>query len=140
MKNYKLLLAGLALLLLAIFIALLTWLWMNDRKEIDPLPIMANKSDTTAPQNDEDVSPAAKSTLHIRATGNLQVPIDDIIVSFESRYPNIQVLADYVSSNTLLNVSTTEIENGDASSVFDTDLIIANGSLSKERLAHCRLN
>lgn len=134
MKDYKLLLAGLTLLLLAIFIALLTWLWINNRKEIDPLPIMTNESDAATPKNDQDVTSTASSALSIRVADNLQVPIDDVIVSFESRYPHTQVLANYVSSNNLLNVSTNENSN-DFSSVFDTDIIIANDSLSKERLA-----
>ena len=47
MRDYKLLLAGLILLLLIIFIAIFTWLWTSNRKNMDPLPIMANNNDTS---------------------------------------------------------------------------------------------
>ena len=99
MKDYKLLLAGLTLLLLAIFVALITWLWTHNRKNIDPLPIMANDNDSETVDTDDTTKPTPNRILHVRAAENLQVPLDDIIVSFESRYPHIQVLTSYVSSN-----------------------------------------
>ena len=136
MKDYKLLLAGLILLLLAIFIALIAWLWTHNRKSIDPLPIMASDNKSAAAKGDETSKTVPDSVLYVRAAESLQVPLDDIIVSFESRYPHIQVLASYVPPNTLLALSNNNIvANNDSDAAFNTDIIIANDRLSAERLA-----
>ena len=139
MRDYKLLLAGLILLLLIIFIAIFTWLWTSNRKNMDPLPIMANNNDTSSADNDENT--IAKSTLHIQAEDGLQAPLDAVIASFQARYPNMQILKNYVSSAALLTLSDNNFADSHrtdderASFLIDTDLIIANGKLSKERLA-----
>ncbi|MDN5619748.1 MAG: hypothetical protein L0G63_04560 [Psychrobacter sp.] len=136
MKDYKLLLAGLILLLLAIFIALIAWLWTHNRKSIDPLPIMASENESAAAKGDKTAKTVPDSILYVRAAKSLQVPLDDIIVSFESRYPHIQVLASYVPPNTLLTLSNKDIAvNNDSDAAFNTDIIIANDRLSTERLA-----
>lgn len=136
MKDYKLLLAGLILLLLAIFIALIAWLWTHNRKSIDPLPIMASENESAAAKGDETAKTVPDSVLYVRAAESLQVPLDDIIVSFESRYPHIQVLASYVPPNTLLTLSNKDINaNNDSDAAFNTDVIIANDRLSADRLA-----
>ena len=136
MKDYKLLLAGLILLLLAIFIALIAWLWTHNRKSIDPLPIMAGENESAAAKGDETAKTVPDSILYVRAAKSLQVPLDDIIVSFESRYPHIQVLASYVPPNALLTLSNNDIAvNNDSDAAFNTDVIIANDRLSAERLA-----
>lgn len=134
MRDYKLLLAGLILLLLIIFIAIFTWLWTNNRKNIDPLPIMGNAKEPSATTQDE-VNTLTDSTLYIKADENLQVPLDNIIVSFESRYPHVQVLANYVPTSDLLTLSdTNSSHNQRAELVSDIDMIIANDSLSGDRL------
>ncbi|OAP71546.1 MULTISPECIES: hypothetical protein [Psychrobacter] len=139
MRDYKLLLAGLILLLLIIFIAIFTWLWTSNRKNMDPLPIMANNNDTSSADNDENT--IAKSTLQIQAEDGLQAPLDAVIASFQARYPNMQILTNYVSSAALLTLSDNDFADSHrtdderASFLIDTDLIIANGKLSKERLA-----
>ncbi|MGP5201842.1 hypothetical protein ACTXKB_03640 [Psychrobacter aquimaris] len=134
MKDYKLLLAGLILLLLVIFIAIFTWLWSSNRKNIDPLPIMANANEPSATTQDE-VNTITDSTLYIKAEENLQAPLDDIIVSFESRYPHMQVLASYVPANDLLTLSdNNSSHNKRTELVTNVDMIIANDSLSADRL------
>ena len=139
MRDYKLLLAGLILLLLIIFIAIFTWLWTSNRKNMDPLPIMANNNDTSSADNDENT--IAKSTLHIQAEDGLQAPLDAVIASFQARYPNMQILTNYVSSAPLLTLSDNDFSDSHrtdderASFLINTDLIIANGKLSQERLA-----
>ena len=139
MRDYKLLLAGLLLLLLIIFIAIFTWLWTSNRKNMDPLPIMANNNDTSSADNDENT--IANSTLHIQAEDGLQAPLDAVIASFQAHYPNMQILTNYVPSAALLTLSDNDFADSHrtdderASFLIDTDLIIANGKLSKERLA-----
>ena len=139
MKDYKLLLAGLILLLLIIFIAIFTWLWTSNRKNMDPLPILANNNDSSTADNDENA--IAKSTLHIQAEGKLEAPLDAVIASFQSRYPHVQIATNYVSSAAILTLSDSDFSDSNrtdderASYVINTDLIIANGKLSKERLS-----
>ena len=135
MKDYKLLLAGLILLLLIIFIAIFTWLWTSNRKNMDPLPIMSNESGSTA-SAEEDGETVAKSTLHIQAEEKLQAPLDAVISSFQSRYPNVEIMTSYVASTALLTLSDNKATDDDLSTfIVDTDIIIANDSLSAERLA-----
>ena len=140
MRDYKLLLAGLILLLLIIFIAIFTWLWTSNRKNMDPLPIMANDNDaSTATADDENA--IAKSTLHIQAEDRIQVPLDADITTFQSRYPHVQIVTNYVTSAALLTLSDSEFADSHrtdderASYVVNTDIIIANSKLSKERLS-----
>lgn len=143
MKDYKLLLAGLILLLLIIFIAIFTWLWTSNRKNMDPLPIMAidNDSSSSTAALDDDENAIAKSTLHIQAEEKLQAPLNDVINSFQSRYPHVNIETNYTSSTALLSLSDSNFsdshrtDNERASYVINTDLIIANSKLSKERLS-----
>lgn len=137
MKDYKLLLAGLILLLLTIFIAVFIWLWTSNRKNTDPLPIMASESEADPSTKGDESREIADSVLYIRAEEKLQIPLDDIIVSFESRYPHVQVLASYVPSNDLLTVPSSGSTKDNLSDfVFDTDMIITNDdSLSTERVS-----
>ena len=134
MREYKLLLAGLILLLLIIFIAIFTWLWSSNRKNIDPLPIMANANEPSAATQDE-VNTLTDSTLYIKAEEDLQAPLDDIIVSFESRYPHVQVVPSYVPASDLLTLSNANPSHDKRSELgADIDIIIANDSLSADRL------
>lgn len=137
MKDYKLLLAGQILLLLTIFIAVFIWLWTSNRKNTDPLPIMASESEADPSTKGDESREIADSVLYIRAEEKLQIPLDDIIVSFESRYPHVQVLASYVPSNDLLTVPSNGSTKDKLSDfVFDTDMIITNDdSLSTERVS-----
>ena len=137
MKDYKLLLAGLILLLLTIFIAVFIWLWTSNRKNTDPLPIMASESEADSSMKGDKSREIADSVLYIRAEEKLQIPLDDIIVSFESRYPHVQVLASYVPSHDLLTVPSSGSTKDKLSDfVFDTDMIITNDdSLSTERVS-----
>ena len=134
MKDYKLLLAGLILLLLVIFIAIFTWLWTSNRKNMDPLPIMSNESGSSTAEEDENS--ITKSSLHIQAEEKLQEPLDDVIASFQSRYPNVEILTNYVASTALLTLSDSKlIDNERSSFIVDIDMIIATNNLSAERLA-----
>lgn len=130
MKDYKLLLAGLILLLLIVVIAVLTWLWMHNRKNIDPLPIMANENEPTSIAEEENEETATHSVLHIQAEESLKDPLDDIVAGYKSRYPHVQVLTNYVTDGDLLALSS----DSQAYSPH-TDMIIANDRLSSERLA-----
>ncbi|PKH82084.1 hypothetical protein [Psychrobacter sp. 4Bb] len=137
MKDYKLLLAGLILLLLTIFIAVFIWLWTSNQKNTDPLPIMASESEADPSTKGDESREIADIVLYIRAEEKLQIPLDDIIVSFESRYPHVQVLASYVPSHDLLTVPSNGSTKDKLSDfVFDTDMIITNDdSLSTERVS-----
>ena len=143
MKDYKLLLAGLILLILAIFIGIFAWLWSSNRKNIDPLPIMASTNEDTSTDDDNS---ATTRTLYVQAEDRLQVPLDDVIVRFESRYPKLQVLARYVETDELLDLPDLSDSNnptafGNSASnesskfIVNTDIILANDKITKDRLA-----
>lgn len=130
MKDYKLLLAGLFLLLLVVLIGVLSWLWLHNRKNIDPLPILSREESQSIAESLEEESDEVKNnteanTLYIQAQQPLQVPLDDIIVSFEARYPHVQVLTNYVPAAELLT-----LDNSNA-----TDLVIADAKLSDSLLS-----
>lgn len=144
MKDYKLLLMGLVLLLLIILIGVLSWMWLHNRKNINPLPIMADpdsSSEATGASGDKETM--AANVLYIQAEEQLQVPLDNVIVRFEARYPNVQVLAHYVTTSALLtlpdartDVTKTKAKpQDDAPFVTTIDLLIADGTLSQSRLA-----
>ena len=134
MRDHKLLLAGLILLLVVVFIGIFTWLWTSNLKNADPLPIMSNDSVSTSPEEDDDA--VAKSTLHIQAEDSLKVPLDEVIVRFQSRYPNVDIMTSYVASTALLTIVDDKAADNESSTfIVDTDIIIADDSFSAERLA-----
>lgn len=101
---------------------------------MDPLPIMSNESGSSSAE--EDKNSITKSSLHIQAEEKLQEPLDDVIASFQSRYPNVEILTNYVASTALLTLSDSKlIDNERSSFIVDIDMIIANNNLSAERLA-----
>lgn len=140
MKNYKILLAGLALLLVIIFIGVFVWLLNNNLKNTNPLPIVA-EGDQPLPNGDENSSDTiANNILYLQAENEIQVPLDDVIVRFESRYPRIQVLAKYVPKKTLLNLPKTSISDKNPSPfLLNVDIIIANDTLTQNQLAPLQL-
>lgn len=140
MKDYKLLLAGLILLLLVIIIGIFAWLWSSNRKNMDPLPIMVSTNGETSTVNEDDPETVNTAILYVQAEDKLQSPLDDVIARFESRYPTVQIFTLYVNANKLLtlpNTSTSDDNGVNKSSelIFNTDIIMANDKISKERLA-----
>ena len=135
MKDYKLLLVGLLLLLLMILIAVFTWLWSSNRKNMDPLPILASESEPMAGDTEQNADTSADRTLYLQIEDSLQIPLDHVIASFESRYPNVQVFTNYVPSTALLTLPNDN-HNGNESApvVAHADIIIADNVLSSERL------
>lgn len=135
MKDYKLLIAGLILLLI-LCIALFTWLWVNNRKNTNPLPIMASENEPKVIAEDDSETPTSDSMLHIQAEKSLQEALNEVIVRFESRYPSIKVEANYVPSRTLLTLSDDAFSNEvNSDFIVSTDMIISNSSLPKKQLA-----
>lgn len=126
MKDYKLLLSGLILLFLFIIAGIFAWLWYNNSKNIDPLPIPTHES---VPENTEEDSDEVKNnidanSLYIQAQQNLQVPLDDVIASFEARYSHVQVLTNYVPATDLLILDNTNA----------TDMVISDDQFSNSLL------
>ncbi|MGP4953039.1 hypothetical protein ACTXGO_12805, partial [Psychrobacter sp. T6-1] len=76
MKDYKRVLIAIALLLLLVIIGLLSWLWLSNRKNMDPLPVMVSDSAmisaTTNEQEDPDSgNEVATTVLYIQAENRL---------------------------------------------------------------------
>ena len=145
MKDYKLLLAGLLLLLLIILIAVFTWLWSSNRKNMDPLPILASESESMVGATDEEADANANNILYLQIEDSLQIPLDDVITSFESRYPHVQVFTNYVASRAILtladvNHSDSKGDNESIPIIPNTDIIIADDALPTERLRRLQTN
>ena len=135
MKDYKLLIAGLILLLILCTV-LFTWLLVNNRKNTNPLPIMAGENEPKMIAEDDNEISASDNSLSIQAEKSLQEALDDVIVHFESRYPSIKVEASYVPSRTLLTLpDDTSSNTKDSDFIVSTDMIISNSSLPKKQLA-----
>ncbi|WP_367111938.1 hypothetical protein [uncultured Psychrobacter sp.] len=148
MKDFKLIFAGLILLLI-VFIGIFLWLWHNNSKTLNPLPIMSNKNvdtGTAVGANEEDEGDSAVNILNIRAEETLQLALDDIIVKFESRYPRVQILTRYVPANLLLTLpdddnptNSVSVNNKSANDnlppATNIDIIIADNDLSQNQLA-----
>ncbi len=136
MKDYKLLLAMLILLILIVFIGIFAWLWGNNRKNMDPLPITSNKNSEETVDNEEDTDKVATDVLYLQAEDNLKNPLDDVIGRFEARHSNVQVIAHYVPTHLLLTLPDTSVPNSQPSKyTINTDIIMANDRLSQERLS-----
>ncbi len=140
MKDYKIILAGLILLLLIIVIAIFAWLWSNNQKHMDPLPIMVSAHNDTSTVNEGDSDTINTTVLYVQAEDELQVTLDNIIARFETRYPKIQVFTRYVDANKLLTLPNTDTSdddgvNKDSPLIFNTDIIMADSTISKDRLA-----
>ncbi len=140
MKDYKLLLAGLILLILVILIGVFAWLWSSNRKNMDPLPITVSTNSETSTVNEDDPETVNTAILYVQAEDKLQVPLDDIIVRFESRYPKVQIFTLYVNTDKLLTLPNTSAAdhngvNKSSGLIFNTDIIMSNDKISKERLA-----
>ncbi len=130
MKNYKLLSAALVLIFLMVILGVFSWLWFNNSKNIDPLPILSSEDAKLVQEKAEEDSDNTKDNkedniLYIQAQQPLQVPLDDVIVNFEARYPHIQVLTNYVPAASLLTLDNTNA----------TDLVIADDKLSDSLLS-----
>lgn len=131
------LLAGLILLLLVIFLGVFTWLWTSNSKNTNPLPIMSDDSLLLATDNEESDDAVANSVLHLQAADVLQIPLDNVIVRFESRYPKVQILARYVPVNSLLTLPDTIVSADQPSPlVVNTDMIIADSKLTQNQLTN----
>lgn len=133
MKDYKLILIGLLILLLIVVIGIFTWLWHHNRKNNNPLPIAASQNEQAADTNQINSDSAI---LHVQAEESLQVALDDIIANFESRYPNVQLLVDYVAPSALF--SLPDARTSDQKNLgfrVNIDVIIADRQISQSQLS-----
>ncbi len=135
MKDFKRLLLGLIIFLLVILFGVLTWLFINNTKNANPLPILASDSVDTSLDTQADVE-IASDTLYVQAQDSIQVPLDNVIVRFEARYPRVQVLTHYVPIEALLTLpNSSELDHQNTAFIFNTDIMIANSKISQSQLA-----
>ena len=139
MKDYKLILVGLLILLLIVVIGIFTWLWQSNRKIAHPLPIAVSQNEPSATDsNDGDSAPV--SILHVQAEKSMQVPLDEVITKFEQRYPNVQLLVRYVPTSSLfllpdISANTNAPKQQTSDLIVNMDVIIADGKISQSRLS-----
>lgn len=129
-KDYKLLIVGALLLALIVLVLICAWLWSHNRKNINPLPVVADTSANEMPT--EDGEPIHNATVHIKADTTLERVIDDLIVRFESRYPNIQVTVDYTNKGALFTVEANDAK--EKGNLVDTDIIMTDAKLANAQI------
>lgn len=134
MKDHKFLLAMLVLLILIIFIGIFAWLWSNNRKNIDPMPISFNETREETIDSEEDTEKVATDILHLQAEDDLKAALDDVIGYFEARHSNVQVIAHYVPTYRLMTLPDTS-NSLPSKYAVNTDIILANDRLPEERLS-----
>lgn len=131
MKKYQKILTAILILVVFVFTIIVSVLGYKDTKAGDPLPILSSKDLTTlAATNNSDQSVDSDSsvminTIYIQASSSLQIPLDAVIIRFEARNPEVEVQVRYVSDKDIFMLSET----------INTDLIIADSTLSEERLS-----
>ena len=135
MKDYKRLLAGIIILILIVFIGIFTWLWSSNRKNADPLPIMTSENQPLTDELEDDINTVPASILQLQAEEKLQAALDDVITAFESRHPNVQVLARYVPTQSLLELPDTGIANDKPASFMNIDIIMADNNINQTQLS-----
>lgn len=135
MKDYKPLLAGIIILLFIISIIIFTWLWSSNRKNTDPLPIMTSENQPLANSTEDNTNMIPTRILQLQAEEKLQAALDDVITAFESRHPNVQVLARYVPTQSLLDLPDTGIANDKLASLMNTDIIMADKNINQTQLS-----
>lgn len=135
MKDYKRLLAGIIILILIVLMGIFTWLWSSNRKNADPLPIMTRENQHLANELEDDINTIPASILQLQAEEQLQVALDDVITVFESYHPNVQVLARYVPTQSLLDLPDISMSNHEPASFMNPDIIMADGNINQTQLS-----
>lgn len=141
MKNFKWLLAGFIVLVILVLLGVFAWLLSSNQANSNPLPILHDDSMPISAEVNEDMDTQAPTILYLQAAASMQLPLDEIIMRFESRYPKVQILTRYVTTTALLNLpNASDIKNSDAKNqvsplITTTDLLIANEKLSQGQLS-----
>ena len=136
MKNFKWLLAGFILLILLLLLGVFAWLWSSNQANSNPLPILHDDSIPISAEANDDNNTQAHSILYLQAAASMQLPLDEVIARFKSRYPKVQILARYVATTALFNLpNANDVKNQASPLVTTTDLIIANDKLSQSQLS-----
>lgn len=136
MKNFKWLLAGFIVLIVLVLLGVFAWLLSSNQANSNPLPILHDDSMPISAEVNEDTDTQAPTILYLQAAASMQLPLDEIIMRFESRYPKVQILTRYVKTTALLNLpNASDIKNQVSPLVNTTDLLIANEKLSQGQLS-----
>ncbi|WP_227514258.1 hypothetical protein [Psychrobacter urativorans] len=111
------------------------WLWSSNRKNADPLPIMNSENQQLANELEDDINAIPASILQLQAEEKLQAALDDVITVFESRHPNVQVLARYVPTQSLLDLPDTSMSNHQPDSFMNADIIMTDKNIDQTQLS-----
>ena len=135
MKDYRLLAVGLLILLLIIAIGFFAWLWHNNRKNTNPLPIAVSQNEQIVADSN-NVKDAPITILRVQADKSIQTVFENIVAKFNQRYPNVQLLVDYVAPSALFTLpDTTTPDQEDSDFTVNIDAIITNGEISQSQLS-----
>lgn len=124
MKVIPVLMIALALLAV-ILVAAFAWLWYNNQKHIDPLPILTYDPQSTV-QNEARQKKNLETSVVIQADRALKPALDDVLSHFGRRYPDLNPSIYYTNSSQIF-----VIESQDRPPV---DLIISNQNISPSQI------
>ena len=123
-------------LIVLVLLGVFAWLLSSNQANSNPLPILHDDSMPISAEVNEDTDTQATTILYLQAAASMQMPLDEIIMRFESRYPKVQILTRYVKTTALLNLpNASDIKNQVSPLVNTTDLLIANEKLSQGQLS-----
>ena len=136
-------LAKILALILAVLLGILGWLWNGNHNHTDPLPIvdydMIQSQDNATASADKaigNINTATNNILYMQAANSMQLPLEDVIVRFEARYPNVQVVTSYLPADALLNLPHTNATTRESVPLaVPIDIIIAEDTLADSQMA-----
>lgn len=125
MKAFSLLMIALALLA-TILLGAFAWLWYNNQKPIDPLPIATYGTKVTA-ENETQQKNKVQTTIVIQADSALRPALDEVSSRFSQRYPDLKPSIHYTDSRQVFAINPQ--------SQPPVDLIISHQNISLSQIA-----
>ena len=111
-KKFKSILIGIILFTVTALITILTWLWQHNAKNVNPLPIPSNELELTKPLPEDNENTliatdqsidANELVIQVCASSQINEALETALVSFNQRYPRLQVNLTYSDSPQLIN-------------------------------------
>lgn len=124
MKGFAILKITLALLA-TILLGAFAWLWYNNQKHIDPLPILTYDPKSTV-QNEALQKKAIDTAVIIQADRALKPALDEVLSRFNQRFPDLTLNIHYVDQSQVLAVKNQ--------TQAPIDLIISNQHILPNQL------
>lgn len=125
MKKYQKIVAAILILVIFVVIIIISVLGYKDIKAGDPLPILSSTTVSATNDADQSLDSDSSNSIYIQASSSLQIPLDAVIIRFEARNPELEILVRYVPDDNIFTLSESA----------SPDLIITDNRLPQESLS-----